>query len=383
LGNGDLSRLPLTSVPPGAILEIGVGMAKTGFIVMADITGYTVYLNESELDHAQESIVAILDVIIGSTDAPLTLSRVVGDAVLSYAFDGAILNTQTLVEELESIYVVFRRALEQMILNTTCTCNACANLSALDLKFIVHHGDFVIREMAGSHELIGPNVNQVFRLAKNRITEILGFGAYIAYTSDAVEALELPEFVATLAPLVADTDEFGSVQLHVADMQPVWERRRHESIVVIPDSDVMLSLVRDIRAPVGVVWDHLTDPAKRSRLFASDPAGTLTADDGKMGVSGTYVCAHGNMRIPHRIVDWIPLTQYTFQSEGPFFQNLWQFRLNDLGDLTQLHIIVGKTRFVPAIGVLVSPVWRRYVRKTIIESLVEFITDIETSHATA
>jgi len=204
-------------------------MAKTGFIVMADITGYTVYLNESELDHAQESIVAILDVIIGSTDAPLTLSRVVGDAVLSYAFDGAILNTQTLVEELESIYVVFRRALEQMILNTTCTCNACANLSALDLKFIVHHGDFVIREMAGSHELIGPNVNQVFRLAKNRIKEILGFRAYIAYTSDAAKALELPDFVATLAPLVADTDEFGSVQLHVADMQPVWERRRHES----------------------------------------------------------------------------------------------------------------------------------------------------------
>jgi hypothetical protein len=45
-------------------------MADSGFIVMADITGYTVYLNESELDHAQESLVAILDVIVGSTDAP-------------------------------------------------------------------------------------------------------------------------------------------------------------------------------------------------------------------------------------------------------------------------------------------------------------------------
>jgi len=53
LGDGDLSRLSLISVLPGAILEIGGGMAKTGFIVMADITGYTVYLNESELDHAQ------------------------------------------------------------------------------------------------------------------------------------------------------------------------------------------------------------------------------------------------------------------------------------------------------------------------------------------
>jgi hypothetical protein len=101
-----------------------------------------------------------------------------------------------------------------------------------------------------------------------------------------------------------------------------------------------------------------------------------------MGVSGTYVCALGNMRIPHRIVDWMPLTQYTCQSEGLFFQNLWQFRLNDLGDLTRLHITVGRTRFVPAIGVLASPVWRRYTRKTTIEGLVEFITDVETSHTT-
>jgi hypothetical protein len=108
-----------------------------------------------------------------------------------------------------------------MVLNTTCTCNACANLSALDLKFVVHHGDFAISEMAGNQELIGPNVNLVFRLAKNRIREILGFTAYIAYTTHAVAALELPEFAVTLAPLTADTDEFGSVQLLVADMRPV------------------------------------------------------------------------------------------------------------------------------------------------------------------
>jgi uncharacterized protein YndB with AHSA1/START domain len=357
-------------------------MSTTGFIVMADITGFTVYLNESELDHAQESVVAILDVIVGSTDAPLTLSRVVGDAVISYAYDEQILNTQTLVEELETIYVVFRRALGQMVLNTTCTCNACANLSALDLKFIVHHGEFAIREIAGNQELIGPDVNLVFRVAKNRIKEDLGFDAYIAYTSHAVEALELPGFVATLAPLTTDTEEFGPVEVHVADMHPVWEKRHHESAVAISDSEVMLSFVRDIQAPVGIVWDHLTDPAKRSRLFASDPAGTLTADDGKMGADGTYVCAHGKMRIPHRIVDWIPLNQYTFHSEGPFFRNLWQFRLTDLGDSTQLHVTVGRTRFVPPIWALASPVWRRYTRKTIINGLLEFITEVENSQAT-
>jgi uncharacterized protein YndB with AHSA1/START domain len=357
-------------------------MADSGFIAMADITGYTVYLNESELDHAQESVVAILDVIVGSTDAPLTLSRVVGDAVISYAFDGKILNAQTLIEELENTYVVFRRALGQMILNTTCRCNACANLSALDLKFIVHHGEFAINEMAGNQELIGPNVNLMFRLAKNRIKEILGLSAYIAYTSDAVKALDLPDFVATLAPLVEDTDEFGMVQLHVEDMHAVWENRRYEAIAAIPERDAMLSFVRDIHAPVGIVWDHLTDPAKRSRIFASDSAGTSTADDGRMGTDGTYVCAHGKMRIPHRIVDWVPLSQYTFQSEGPFFRNLWQFRLTDLGDTTRLHITVGRTRYVPSIWVVAGAGFRRYARKTTIKGLSEFIADIEASQAT-
>jgi uncharacterized protein YndB with AHSA1/START domain len=354
-------------------------MSASGFIVMADITGFTGYLNESELDHAQQSIVAVLDVIVESTDAPLTLSRVVGDAVVSYALDGQILNPQTLVEELETIYVVFRRAVGQMVLNTTCSCNACANLSSLDLKFIVHHGEFALREIAENEELIGPNVNLVFRLAKNTIRETLGFAAYIAYTSDAAEALDFPEFVATLDSLEADTAEFGSIGMHVADMHPVWEKRRLEAAVAIPDGEVMLSFVRDINAPVGIVWDHVTNPAKRSRLFASDSAGTSMRDDGKMGVDGTYVCAHGKMRIPHRIVDWIPLQQYTFLSEGPMFRNTWQFHLTDLGDATRLQVTVGKTRFVPRITGLASPIWRRFVRKTTINGLREFIESVETS----
>lgn len=356
-------------------------MAQSGFIAMADITGYTGYLNDSELDHAQESVVAILDVIVGSTEAPLTLSRVVGDAVISYAFDGQVLNPQTLVEEFENTYVVFRRALEQMVLNTTCNCNACANLRALDLKFIVHHGEFVINEMAGNQELIGPNVNLLFRLAKNRIKETLGFGAYIAYTADAIEALDLPGFVTTLASITEDTDEFGPVHLQVEDMHTVWDKRRDEAVEVIPESDVMLTFVKDIDAPVGMVWDHLTDPAKRSRLFASEPGGTTRSGDGRMGTGGTYVCAHGKMRIPHRIVEWAPLSQYSFQSEGPRLQNSWQFRLTDLGDQTRLNVTVGKTRYVPPIWVVAGAAWRRYTRKTTIKGLSEFAADVEASHS--
>lgn len=215
---------------------------------MADITGYTRFLNESELEHAQQSLVAILEVVAGSTKAPLVINRIVGDAAISYGFDEEILNLQTLVDVLENVYVVYRRALEQMVLNTTCRCNACANLGSLDLKFIVHHGEFSIREMAGNMELIGPDVNLVFRLAKNTIKERLGIGAYIAYSDSATDALGIDGFVPSLQTLIEDVDDFAQVTIHVADMHQTWERRRYESLVSIPDGDVMLSFTRDIHA---------------------------------------------------------------------------------------------------------------------------------------
>ena len=137
----------------------------------------------------------------------------------------------------------------------------------------------------------------MFRLAKNTIKDRLGFGAYIAYSGAAVTALDLPDFAASLHPLEEDVDDFGKQMIHVADMHAVWERRQQESVIVIPDGDVMLSFTREIRAPLGAVWDHLTDPAKRARLFHSEPGGTEAGADGKMGEGGAYVCAHGKQRM--------------------------------------------------------------------------------------
>lgn len=50
------------------------------------------------------------------------------------------LQGQSLLDMIESTYASFRKALELMVINTTCTCNACRNLPNLDLKFFVHYG---------------------------------------------------------------------------------------------------------------------------------------------------------------------------------------------------------------------------------------------------
>ena len=97
------------------------------------------------------------------------ISRLEGDAVISYAPEASFLQGQTMVEIIENTYVKFREARQRMRLNTSCGCNACQNIPNLDLKFFVHHGTYVLQKIANYTELVGNDVNAVHRLLKNRI----------------------------------------------------------------------------------------------------------------------------------------------------------------------------------------------------------------------
>jgi sulfate adenylyltransferase subunit 1 (EFTu-like GTPase family) len=103
-------------------------MAERGFLVIADITGYSAFLRGSELDHAEDSLKDLIGLLIEQTKSPLVISRLEGDAVISYAPEASFLQGQTMVEIVENTYVEFREARQHMQLNTSCTCNACQNI---------------------------------------------------------------------------------------------------------------------------------------------------------------------------------------------------------------------------------------------------------------
>ena len=62
---------------------------ESGILLIADISGYTRFLASSELEHAQDSLRSLLNLIIEHTRAPLVISRLEGDAVISYAPAGS------------------------------------------------------------------------------------------------------------------------------------------------------------------------------------------------------------------------------------------------------------------------------------------------------
>lgn len=64
-------------------------------------------------------------------------------------------------------------------------------LPGLELKFVLHHGTFVLQPVAGQVKLVGPAINLAHRLLKNTVTERTGRRAYLLVTDAAATRLHM------------------------------------------------------------------------------------------------------------------------------------------------------------------------------------------------
>jgi hypothetical protein len=73
-----------------------------------------------------------------------------------------------------------------------CSCNACSTVHSLELKFVLHRGDYVVQSIAGHEELLGPDVTMAHLLLKNSVADTIGRVPYALVTDAAAERLEIP-----------------------------------------------------------------------------------------------------------------------------------------------------------------------------------------------
>ncbi len=331
-------------------------MEQRGFLLVADITGYTAYLSESELDHAQGTLTDLLELLIEHTRPPLQISGLAGDAVLSYSLDEGFVSPQTFIESLEDTYVAFRRAIELMVLNNTCRCNACANVSSLDLKFFVHHGTFVLQTVGGYQELVGSDVNLLHRLLKNTVTAELGLGAYILCTDAAERALGLGEAGHEMVRHVEHLVDFGEVVTWVRDMHPVFEERKDETLITYGEDEVVTTLETTIALPPEIVWDYLNQTQFRDILMGADRHELLDRTGSRVGEGTVYQCYHGNHAIPQVVVEWRPVQRVVVRMTAPIPGG----PIDLLIDLTLTPIDEG-TRLTETLARLEGPILGRAV----------------------
>lgn len=317
---------------------------QTGTLLIADITGYTLFLNESELEHAQEILTTLLNLLIKQTRPPLIISRTAGDAVISYALGRPHIQGQTFVELLEDTYVAFRRAIELMILNNTCRCAACANVASLDLKFFVHFGEFGLQRLGDHDELVGNDVNQLHRLLKNHITETLGLRAYTLFTASAVDALGLGEMTEGMTPHVERYEHLGEAKLFVQDMKPVWEARRETAGVDIPVRDVLISVTEEFPLPPHLIWDALLKPEYRSLLTGAVDQTIGNRQAGRVAPGTVIHCDHGDSVTHQRILTWRPFEMMLTEDVTPLggATCLNRTRLTPIDEGTRVEVTLGR-----------------------------------------
>jgi hypothetical protein len=318
-------------------------MAERGFLVIADITGYTAFLNESELEHAEDSLRDLLDLLVDQTKSPLVISRLEGDAVISYASETSFLQGQTLVEIIENTYVKFREARQRMRLNTSCDCNACQNIPNLDLKFFVHHGTYVLQKITNYTELVGSDVNVVHRLLKNRIKEETGVSAYAAYTQAAVDALGIHEVVKEMEVHTEEFPDAGELKLYVEDLEPAWLRESRRRRVFVDPDEALFVLETEIPAEPPLVWDYFMKPEYRAILTGADSIEVENKKSGRLDEGSIYICAHGDQKILHAIVDWRPFDYYSYEAKmGPGVSGTFTTRFVPTEGGTRVIALVGK-----------------------------------------
>ena len=284
-----------------------------GYLVLADISGYTKFLVGTELDHGHAIVRELTSLVRHTLVPPLRFVKVEGDAVFCYATDATFRDGERLVELVEACYFAFTNRLDDMRRSTTCTCRACASIGSLDLKFLVHHGTFVVDlDEDGREDVAGRDVIVVHRLLKNTVGETGIESGYAFLTSPCLE--HLPEAL-SLKTHSETYEGIGTVMGGIHDLRPVVVTMREARRERITSDEADFETGAELAAAAAVVWQYVVDPVERQRWVCTEmndePDATTRNSEGRIGPGATMHCNHGPGAWLREFVDWRPFDYFT------------------------------------------------------------------------
>lgn len=290
--------------------------ADTGCLLIADISGYSTYLVDTELEHAQDVLVDLMETLVRSLRHTFHIAQLEGDAVFGYALGGE-LDAAKLLEAVDHTYFEFRRRTRDIAQGTVCTCEACRSIPALDLKFAVHDGEFVSATVAGREQPTGTAVNVVHRLLKNTVRDRLGLDAYALFTSACVDALGIDPQALGMVEHQEHYDDVGEVACHVEDLHARWQEEQEQRHVFVAPEEAQFELSRPFPVPAAVLWEWQTSPQKRLEWQSEYDRIDETHARGRRGPGTTNHCAHGRGVLVEEILDWRPYRYFTMRVGVP------------------------------------------------------------------
>lgn len=282
---------------------------QRGYLLLADISGYTAFLTQTELEHSHEILTDLLETVLGRFKSLLTVHKIEGDAIFAYSPESRGVRGERLLGLIDDTYTAFRERMKNVRRHTTCTCRDCQSIPMLDLKFMAHHGDFVVQNIGGIRELVGADVNLVHRLLKNHVTENTGWSAYALFTQVALDRMQVD--LEGCAESAESYEHLGETRIFTIDLHARYEALLENRHVFLAPSQAHRVLDYDYAAPLHTVWEWFDDPAKRGQWMHSQILPVL-GGRGRLAPGTRNHCVHGKDDVVvEEVLDIKPFDYYT------------------------------------------------------------------------
>jgi len=290
--------------------------AQHGYLVLADISGFTAFMAGTELEHSHDILRELLELIVSRLTPMLTLASVDGDAVFAFASEARLPRGETLLELVEAAYAAFKDRQEAIRRRTTCTCRACRSVPNLDLKFIAHHGDYVAERAGNGYDVHGLDVHLVReRLLKQNVSEATGWTGYAVFSEPCLAHLRIHP--GTMHAGTGTYAHVGAVKTFSLNLMARYKELTEARRVFLAPEDADVVYVRDFSAPPPVVWEWLNDPIKRSQYMRGRVWRAGARPAGRTGVGANNHCTHGAGQLVETVLDWRPFDYFTVEIKPP------------------------------------------------------------------
>ncbi|MGH7416240.1 MAG: DUF2652 domain-containing protein [Candidatus Rokuibacteriota bacterium] len=204
-----------------------VTSAEEGYLLLADISGYTGFMSQVGDAHGVNFadgippgfalMGALLDSVAGGLGSAFSVRKFEGDAVFAVAaagdLDGRGSDLLAILRETYRLFIAARTEADPA--RRAHECSACVLVTNLDLKMVLHEGPYVSQAVHGQTELLGTAVNVVHRLLKSAVAEQVGHRHCLFLTDAAAIRLGLTDAGTAHIESYADV---GAISGRVVDL---------------------------------------------------------------------------------------------------------------------------------------------------------------------
>ncbi|NND33134.1 MAG: DUF2652 domain-containing protein [Saprospiraceae bacterium] len=259
---------------------------QKALIFIPDISGFTEFVHNTEIHHAQHIIEELLEVLIDTNEIGLEVSEIEGDAILFYRF-GKAPTAAELLAQIQRMYVNFQAHIRRYETHRICQCGACSATHKLSLKFVAHFGPITMNNVKEHSKLFGKDVIVAHRLLKNDVKD----PEYALFTHSLVRACETWVELPTVAWANVDQGsgeyDYGTTKycsLSLSPLQMHVPEPKVEDYALPGTPKMIMESEGVINAPINMVFDVLSDLSFRHRwqlpLVGSDKLNSKITKNG-------------------------------------------------------------------------------------------------------